>query len=86
MRSGSFMSNLLHRKAFLFLKKKMKKKISKKIEIENCKLISTLVDCEAKLYKHGDGDKTNPTFFKNLVGSLRYLTCTRSNIHLVSDL
>ena len=33
-----------------------------------------------KLSKFEDGEKENPTLFKSLVGSLRYLTCTRPDI------
>jgi hypothetical protein len=30
--------------------------------------------------KNDEGEKINSTTFKSLVGSLRYLTCTRPNI------
>ena len=46
----------------------------------NSNPVSTLVECGVKLSKHDDEEKVNPTFFKSLVGSLRYLTCTRPNI------
>ena len=43
-------------------------------------MISTLVECRVKLSKHDEGESIDPTFFKSLVGSLRYLTCTRPDI------
>nr|XP_009784330.1 PREDICTED: uncharacterized protein LOC104232762 [Nicotiana sylvestris] len=33
-----------------------------------------------KLSKFDEGEKVDPTFFKSLVGSLRYFTCTRPDI------
>ncbi|XP_019259248.1 PREDICTED: uncharacterized protein LOC109237396 [Nicotiana attenuata] len=56
------------------------KEILKKFEMENCNPVSTPVECEAKIFKHGDGDRVNPIFFKSLIGSLRYLSCTRPDI------
>ena len=44
------------------------------------KPISTLVECGVKLSKHDEVEDIDPTFFKRLVGSLHYLTCTRPNI------
>ncbi|KAG6512606.1 hypothetical protein ZIOFF_030731 [Zingiber officinale] len=38
------------------------------------------LECGVKLSKHDDEEKVIPTFFKSLVGSLRYLTCTRPDI------
>ena len=54
--------------------------ILKKFEMLNSNLVSTPVECGVKLSKHDDEEKVNPTFFKSLVGSLKYLTCTRPNI------
>ncbi|KAK6152050.1 hypothetical protein DH2020_014685 [Rehmannia glutinosa] len=56
------------------------KEILKKFEMENCKSVSTPVECGVKMYFHEDGEKINSTYFKSLVGSLRYLTCTRPDI------
>ena len=38
------------------------------------------MECGIKLSKHEDDEKVDLTLFKSLVGSLRYLTCTRSYI------
>ena len=46
----------------------------------NSNLVSTPIECGVKLSKHDDEEKVNPTFFKSLVESLRYLTCTRPDI------
>ena len=48
--------------------------------MSNYKLVSTPVECRVKLSKHEDKERVNQTFFKSLVGSLRYLICTRPNI------
>ena len=56
------------------------KDILKKFEMLNSNLVSTLVECGVKLSMHDDQEKVNPTFFKSLVGSLRYITCTRPGI------
>ncbi|KAE8707741.1 hypothetical protein F3Y22_tig00110377pilonHSYRG00343 [Hibiscus syriacus] len=56
------------------------KEILKKFKMENCKPISTPAEYEIKMTKHEEGKSVDPTFFKSLVGSLRYLTCTRPDI------
>ncbi|KAK4345238.1 hypothetical protein RND71_035414 [Anisodus tanguticus] len=56
------------------------KEILKKFKMENRKLISTPTEYGIKMSKHEEGKSVDPTFFKSLVGSLRYLTCTRPDI------
>ncbi|XP_065879565.1 uncharacterized mitochondrial protein AtMg00810-like [Euphorbia lathyris] len=56
------------------------KEILKKFKMENCNSVSTPVECGIKLTKDEGGDRVNPTLFRSLVGSLRYLTCTRPDI------
>ncbi|KAE8674311.1 Detected protein of unknown function [Hibiscus syriacus] len=53
------------------------KKILKKF---NCKPISTQTEYRIKMSKHEEDESIDPTFFKSLVGSLRYLICTRPDI------
>ncbi|KAG6535720.1 hypothetical protein ZIOFF_000743 [Zingiber officinale] len=54
--------------------------------MDNSKLINTPVECVVKLSKHDEGEKVDQTFFKSLVGSLRYLTCTKPDILYVVGL
>ncbi|XP_042400836.1 secreted RxLR effector protein 161-like [Zingiber officinale] len=56
------------------------KEILKKFDMNNCKPVGTPVECGIKPHKNQDGEKVDPTLFKSLVGSLRYLTCTRPDI------
>ncbi|KAH9715665.1 hypothetical protein KPL71_021147 [Citrus sinensis] len=56
------------------------KEILKKFKMNDCKPISTPVECRVKLSKHDEGEDIDPTFFKSLVRSLRYLTCKRLDI------
>ncbi|KAG6529238.1 hypothetical protein ZIOFF_011434 [Zingiber officinale] len=48
--------------------------------MDNSKSINTPIEGGVKLSKHDEEEKVDPTFFKSLVGSLRYLTCTRPDI------
>ncbi|XP_057787939.1 uncharacterized mitochondrial protein AtMg00810-like [Salvia miltiorrhiza] len=56
------------------------KEILKKFKMEDCKAINTLVECGIKLSKNDGKEKVDPTLFKSLVESLRYLTCTKPYI------
>ncbi|KAG6476800.1 hypothetical protein ZIOFF_066048 [Zingiber officinale] len=56
------------------------REILKKFRMDNSKSINTPVECGVKLSKHDEEEKVDPTFFKSLVGSLRYLMCTRPDI------
>ncbi|CAA3032335.1 reverse transcriptase [Olea europaea subsp. europaea] len=53
--------------------------ILKKFGMEKYNPITTPVESELELRKNEDID-VDPTYFKILVGSLRYLTCTRPDI------
>ncbi|GAA0173738.1 transmembrane signal receptor [Lithospermum erythrorhizon] len=53
----------------------------KKFNMQNVNPVSTPIECGVKLSKDDSyGEQVNPTLFKSLVGSLRYLTCTRPDI------
>ena len=54
--------------------------------MNDCKPISMPVECGVKLSKHDEEEDIDPTFFKSLVGCLRYLTCTRPYILYVVGL
>ncbi|KAM2708962.1 hypothetical protein EV2_046705 [Malus domestica] len=56
------------------------REILKKFKMEDYKPISTPMECGVKLTKHDEGESVDPTCFKSLVRSLRYLTCTRPDI------
>ena len=48
--------------------------------MEECKLVSTPAEASIKLRIDSTRESVNPTLFKSLVGSLRYLTFTRPDI------
>ena len=48
--------------------------------MEDCNPISTPIDCGAKISKEDEGKVVDPTLYRSLVGSLRYMTCTRLDI------
>ena len=56
------------------------KEILKKFIMSNCSLVNTSIATEMKLSREGNGDFFDSTFFKSLVGSLKYLTITRPDI------
>ena len=56
------------------------KEILKKFSVEDCQHVDTPVEFSIKISKDGEEKAVNPTYYKSLVGCLRYLTCTRPNI------
>ncbi|XP_059669132.1 uncharacterized mitochondrial protein AtMg00810-like [Cornus florida] len=56
------------------------KEILKKFKMEDCKLVNTPMEVGIKLSRDEDRETVDPIFFKSLVRSLRYLTCTRPDI------
>ncbi|KAK8918643.1 hypothetical protein KSP39_PZI022153 [Platanthera zijinensis] len=60
--------------------KKYAEEILKKFRMENNKAISTPADPGIKLRKDSKEEGVDPTMFKSLVRSIRYLTFTRPNI------
>ncbi|XP_052477160.1 uncharacterized mitochondrial protein AtMg00810-like [Gossypium raimondii] len=59
------------------------KHVLKKFKKLDSNPVETPIECEVKLSKFDDGIKKDSTLFKSLVGSLRYLTCTRPDILFV---
>ncbi|KAJ6883706.1 hypothetical protein NC652_030829 [Populus alba x Populus x berolinensis] len=55
------------------------KDILERFKMESCNPVSTPVENGVELRKSKVGN-VDPTYFKSLVGSLRYLTCTRPDI------
>lgn len=60
--------------------KKSMKEILEKFKMESCNSVNTPVETSIKLSKEGDDRVIEPTLYKSLVGSLRYLTITRPDI------
>ncbi|KAG6490906.1 hypothetical protein ZIOFF_052238 [Zingiber officinale] len=56
------------------------KEVLKRFRMNDCNPVNAPVDCGTKLSKSDEGKTVDPTHFKSLVGSLRYLTCTRPDI------
>ncbi|XP_070045497.1 uncharacterized mitochondrial protein AtMg00810-like [Nicotiana tomentosiformis] len=56
------------------------KEILKKFNMLDCNPVNTPMESGTKLSKFDEGENVDHIFFKSLVGSLRYLTCTRPNI------
>jgi len=55
------------------------KDILERFKMESCNMVSTPIENGVELRKSKVGN-VDPTYFKILVGSLRYLTCTRLDI------
>jgi hypothetical protein len=60
--------------------KKYMKEILEKFKMESCNSVNTSVETSIKLSKEEDDRVIEPTFYKSLVGSLRYLMITRPDI------
>ena len=58
----------------------------KKFKMEDSNSVKTPIETEIKLTKEGDGRTIDATYFKQIVGSLRYLTCARPDICYVVGL
>ncbi|KAA0052395.1 putative copia-type polyprotein [Cucumis melo var. makuwa] len=56
------------------------REILEKFNMINSKPITTPIETGTKLSKHEEGDDVDPSYFKSLVGSLRYFTCIRPDI------
>ena len=55
-------------------------KVLKKFKMDDSNPVGKPMECGIKLSKHEKGNKVDPTLYKSLVGSLRYLTCIRLDI------
>ncbi|KAK7379716.1 hypothetical protein VNO78_34406 [Psophocarpus tetragonolobus] len=58
------------------------KEIFKKYKMANCNSVSIPMNPDAKLLKFDGGDRVDVRKYRSLVGSLRYLTCTRPDLSL----
>ena len=59
------------------------KEVLEKFNTIKSKPVTTPIEVGVKLSKYEDGDVVNPTYFKSLIGSLRYLTNTRPKIFFI---
>ncbi|GKV28920.1 hypothetical protein SLEP1_g37906 [Rubroshorea leprosula] len=65
--------------------KKYVQDILDRFRMKDCNPVSTPIDVGMKLVKNPEGKKVNSTLYKQIVGSLMYLTATRPDImHVVS--
>ena len=65
--------------------KKYVQEILDRFQMKNCNLVGTPTELGLKLMKDPEGKKIENTFYKQIVGSLMYLTATRPDImHAVS--
>ncbi|GKV36625.1 hypothetical protein SLEP1_g44733 [Rubroshorea leprosula] len=65
--------------------KKYVQDILDRFRMKDCNPVSTPIDAGMKLVKNPEGKKVNSTLYKQIVGSLMYLTATRPDImHAVS--
>ncbi|XP_019077634.1 uncharacterized mitochondrial protein AtMg00810-like [Vitis vinifera] len=67
-------------KGIFLCKKKYAKDLLKKFEMLECKPISTPMEPNAKMCEHEGKDLKDATMYRQLVGSLLYLTLTRPDI------
>lgn len=58
------------------------KEILKKYKMADCNPVSTPMEPGAKLSKFDGGERVDASKYRSLVGSLRYLTCTRPDLSL----
>jgi len=83
------MTNLGLMKFFLGLEVRQKetsifvsKEILKKYKMANCNPISIPMEPGSKLSKFDGGERVDASIYRSLVGTLHYLTCTRSYLSL----
>ncbi|TYK27793.1 putative mitochondrial protein [Cucumis melo var. makuwa] len=67
-------------KGFFLGQQKYLKDFLQKYGMNDCKPISTPMEVNKKFYMHEGKDLANPTMYRQLVGSLIYLTLTRPDI------
>ncbi|XP_028090326.1 uncharacterized protein LOC114290595 [Camellia sinensis] len=60
--------------------------ILKRYGMENCNPVNTPIDSGVELKKGTKAGDMDPTYFESLVGSLRYITCTKPDILYVVGL
>ncbi|XP_022864825.1 uncharacterized protein LOC111384740 [Olea europaea var. sylvestris] len=56
------------------------KKVLEMFKMQNCNPVSTPIGRGTKMSKYDKSAKVDPSIYRQFVGSLRYLTCTRPDI------
>jgi hypothetical protein len=51
--------------------------------MKNCNPIATPMELDTKLSRYDEGEEVDANVYRSLIGSLRYLTCTRPDIMFV---
>jgi Reverse transcriptase (RNA-dependent DNA polymerase) len=69
-----------HEKDIFISQETYAKEILKRFGMENCNPIATPMELGTKLSRYDEGDEVDANLYRSLIGSLRYLTCTRSDI------
>ena len=64
----------------LITQSKYTKEILKRFNMSECKAMSTPLEHNAKLYNEDGSKEANGTLYRQLVGSMNYLTTTRPDI------
>jgi len=59
---------------------KYEREILSRFGMENCKLVQSPIVPSSKLSKEGNDEMVDETYYKQMVGSLMYLTATRPDI------
>ncbi|GJW07799.1 retrovirus-related pol polyprotein from transposon TNT 1-94 [Tanacetum coccineum] len=67
-------------KGIFICQERYAKEILKRFGMDKCNPVGTPIEHKEKPFKHDGGKMVDSTLFKSLVGSLRYLTCTRPDI------
>ncbi|XP_016755287.1 uncharacterized mitochondrial protein AtMg00810-like [Gossypium hirsutum] len=75
MKDGTFVSQ-----------KKHAEQILRKFNMKDCKLVATPAEPSMNLSVDSSRDPVNPTLFKSIIGSLRYLTIMRPDIMYVEGI
>lgn len=66
--------------SFFIGQKKYAQEVLERFHLENCNPIGTRTELGLKLTSDLDGERVDSTYFKQIVGSLMYLTTTRPDI------
>ncbi|XP_045802570.1 uncharacterized mitochondrial protein AtMg00810-like [Trifolium pratense] len=75
---------VVHTTSGLFIgQKKYAEEVLERFHMENCNPVGTPTEPGLKLSSDLDGERIDNTYFKQIVGSLMYLTTTRSDIMYV---